>query len=117
MKQFILSGWVALVTALAALAADPIYISDVPVTSPPDPRPVIDATAWVNNSLFDITSINLSGIPLPFETQNTLFFTNTVGGVLRGSPGFRFLNNAGPQRLSMDTWTNNGTISSDSSRS
>ncbi len=115
MKQFLVSGWLIVASALSAPAADPIFINDTPITSPPDDVPAIDATAWLNRSTFDVTTSSGGGLPLPFEAQNNLFFTNTVGGVLRGNPGFRFFHNVGGQRLWMNTWTNNGTISTDSS--
>src|SRR5205085_5950515 len=115
MKQLLIAGWLSLLGILIASAADPIFESDTPVNSPPDDAPAIDAIAWVNTSTFNITTVAGGGLPLPFESQNTLFFTNTVGGVMNGNPGFRFFNNVGPQRLWMDTWTNNGTISTDAS--
>src|SRR5207247_1762069 len=56
-----------------------------------------------------------------FEAQNNLFFTNapstspTSGGYMFGNPGYRFMYNSGSGRHWMDTWTNNGTISTDNS--
>src|SRR5437867_2955931 len=94
MKPLLLSIWFSLYGALM-LSADtsPIFINDAAVFSPPDETPAIDATAWVNRSIFNITTVNGSGLPLPFESQNTLFFTNTAGGVMFGDPGFRWYYN------------------------
>ncbi|MDA1273106.1 MAG: hypothetical protein O2960_03495 [Verrucomicrobia bacterium] len=44
--------------------------------------PQIDATAFANHGDFTVSTI------LPFETQNTRYFTNT--GRMLGNPGFRF---------------------------
>src|SRR5438105_5084884 len=111
MKQLLIAGWLSLVNVLAASAADPIFINDNPVISPPDNAPVINATAWVNRAPFDITILSGFNHPLPFESQNTRFFTNT--STMVGNPGYRFWYNVGPNRLWMDTWTNNGTIATD----
>src|ERR1051326_939970 len=112
MKQLFITGWLSLFSGLGAFAdTAPIFINNTPTTSPPDETPAIDATAWVNHALFDITAVNGSGIPLPYESQNTLFFTNTAPMV--GNPGFRFFYNAGPSRLWMDPWTNSSSISPD----
>jgi hypothetical protein len=94
-------------------ATAPIYINNSPVQSPPDIAPQIDATAFVNRSVFSIGTFSLE--PLPYETLNTLFFTNTGSGVMTGDPGFRFNYAAGNSRLPMDTWVNQGSISVDSS--
>src|SRR5438876_513287 len=103
-KQFLFAAGLSLVSALSAAAADPIFINDAAINSPPDEVPVIDAIAWVNRSTFNVTTFSGFGIPLAFESQHTLFFTNTGGGVMNGDPGFRFYQNNGSQRLWMDTW-------------
>jgi len=112
MKQLLTTGGLSLLTVLAALAADPIYINDVGVNSPPDVAPNIDAFGWLNRQTF-----NISAAALPYETKDTLYFTNTPAGQMFGFPGFRFLNTVGSQHYWMDTWTNNGSISTDSSLS
>src|SRR5436190_1741856 len=113
MKQLLLAAWLGLLTALPLFAdTAPIFINDIPITSPPDDAPAIDATAWVNRAPFSVSAVNGSGIPLPFEAQNCLLFTNTAP--MSCNPGVRFLYNVGPQRLFMDTWTNSSTISTDS---
>src|SRR5438045_3621199 len=114
MKQFLISVWLSLFSVLGAWAADPIFINDSAINSPPDTAPVIDAVAWINRAVFNLITVS-SGIPLAYESQHTLFFTNTAGGVMNGDPGFRFWQNSGSQQhlLWMDTWTNSGHISSD----
>src|SRR5947207_7521351 len=114
MKQFLVSAWLGFLSVMTASAAtSPIFINDSAIVSPPVETPAIDATAWVNRSVFNITAVNGSGVPLPFESQNTLFFTNTPGGVMFGNPGFRWFYNVGTEKLWMDTWTNQGPISAD----
>ncbi len=113
MKQLLISAWLSLSSVLAASAADRIFINDAAIVSPPDQAPVIDAISWLNRGLFSITSPSLLGIPLAYESQHTLFFTNTAGGVMTGDPGFRFFQNVGSRRLWMDTWTNSGPITTD----
>src|SRR6266576_1810876 len=114
MKQFLLQGWFGLLSALAVTAAtSPIFINDSAVNSPPDPTPTIDATAWLNRAIFNVSPLTASSVPVPFESHNTLFFTNTPGGAMFGNPGFRWWNNVGPNRFWMDTWTNQAPISTD----
>ena len=114
MKERFLQGCFGLLSVLTVSAAtSPIFINDATVNSPPDPAPAIDATAWVNRAPFNISAVNGSAIPLPFESQNTLFFTNTPGGAMFGDPGFRWWNNVGPKRFWMDTWTNQAAITTD----
>ena len=66
--------------ALAAPAA--IYENYGEVTVPPQ----IDAIAFANYGDFSVFT------SLPFDFQNTLYFTNR--GTISGSPGFRFANGA-----------------------
>lgn len=118
MKQFLIVGWLSLMSALVAPAATntnavcSLFINNNAINSPPDNAPVINACAWLNAAPF--TNFNVSGtsIPLPFESQNTRFFTND--SYMVGNPGWRFGYNYLGQRLMMDTWTNSGTIISDS---
>ncbi|HXJ61289.1 MAG TPA: hypothetical protein VNU68_31985 [Verrucomicrobiae bacterium] len=107
-----------LVASLAsAPAATNLFISSTPVISPPMVAPQIDARAWVNRALFGVTNFNSFTVPLPYESQGTLFFTNAPApaGTMLGDPGFRFLNNVGGQRLWMDTWENHGVVATDHS--
>jgi hypothetical protein len=99
-------------------ATQPIYINSAPFFSPPAPTPTIDARAWYNRALFDVTPFTL----LPFTSHNTRFFTNSpgtlvngfgAGGVMIGDPGFRFFFNTNGQRLWMDTWENQGVVATD----
>src|SRR6187401_2133375 len=105
--------WVPAFLALTsghAFAASDLYENNGTVVSPPAIAPQIDARVWVNRSIFNIFSTT----GLPYESQNTLFFTNTVSGRMTFDPGVRFVRNvSGGQRLSMDTWINEGRIGTD----
>lgn len=107
----------ALIAAASTLPAAtlPIYINNAPFFSPPQ-QTNINARAWLNRAYFDV----FTPTGLPFESLNTLFFTNvntSVGqfpaGTMILDPGVRFFRNSNGQRLWMDTWINNGTISTD----
>ncbi len=91
----------------------PIYINSAPLIAPPATAPQIDARAWVNQALFEVTSISSFNLPLPFESHNTLIFTNAPLTFMSGDPGFRFFQNTNGQRLWMDSWENQGTITTD----
>lgn len=94
--------------AIAAFAGtQPLYINNSPVMSPPDLAPQIDATAFVNRSKFSISNFFSA---LPYQTLNTLFFTNTSAGMMFGDPGFRFDFFTNNTRLLMDSWVNQGMI-------
>jgi len=68
-------------------------------------NPQIDATAVVNNgTIFTFTS-------LPYDTANTLFYTNSVSGVMQGDVGFRFEFITNSVRLPAANVVNKGTIS------
>jgi hypothetical protein len=100
------------VTALAwgaSAATLPIYINDSPVFGPP--APLIDATIWVNRAPFNVFQT------VPYDSLNTFFFTNGPSGIaMTGDPGFRFWHKIqNGQRTWMDTWVNEGTISTDNS--
>src|SRR6266496_3169422 len=83
-----------LVSVLPGLAGTlPIYINTAPLIAPPATAPQIDARAWVNQALFDVTSQFSFGLPIPFESQNTLSFTNAPLTLMNGDPGFRFFQN------------------------
>jgi hypothetical protein len=62
----------------AAAATSPIYENYGTVTNVPQ----VDATAFANYGYFGVSST------LPWETQNTRYFTNR--GTMQASPGFRF---------------------------
>ncbi len=103
--------------ALAALAAGaglslpaatlPLYENNSPLISPPAIAPRIDARVWINRSTFDIFST------LPYDSLNTSIFTNTSSGQMAFDPGVRFHRNTNGVRYSMDTWVNEGSISTD----
>src|SRR5947209_8597462 len=79
-----------LVVRVAWAATQPIYInsSTVQITAPPQIAPQIDATVFVNQSIFEINDIYFTR--LPYRTFNTHIFTNTSGGFMSGDVGFRF---------------------------
>lgn len=63
---------------LAAAAPATIYVNNSPLFVPPQ----VDATAFLNRSIFDIATTQ------PFRAQNVQFWTNTA--TMRGTPGFLF---------------------------
>ena len=73
---------VLLVAGFGVSAATlPIYINSTPFISPPQ-QTNIDARAWWNRALFNVTP--LTG--LPFESLNTRNFTNAAGAVAFRGP-------------------------------
>jgi hypothetical protein len=86
----------------------PIYVNDRDFNNAVPPQ--IDATAFVNQALF---SVYVS--PLPFQTQNTLYYTNKGSGVMTGYVGFRFdyFNPLTGISYPANTFVNNGTITGD----
>lgn len=79
-KRFGVLGVLVLFSVCRSYAASPIFINFGTLTNVPQ----IDAVSFVNHGLFSVSAI------LPYETQNTLYFTNT--GRMDGSPGFRLEN-------------------------
>lgn len=110
MMQYLIPVVLTLVSLCSLSAATiPIYVNNSPVNSPPDPAPQIDATAFVNRSIFNVNSSFIGTIP--YQTFNTLFFTNTSSGVMSGSPGYRFDYFHDNTRDPMARWVNQGSIS------
>lgn len=110
MNRKILPALLWVLAALGAQAATlPIYVNSTRVVSPPQLAPQIDARAWLNQAFFGIT--NFTGVP--YESQNTLFFTNSPLTIMNADPGYRFFENVGGQRRWMSHWENQGTISTD----
>ena len=72
--------WTLLALGLfeAKAGVSPLFLNFGTLTNAPQ----IDATAFANHGDFTVSSI------LPFESQNTLYYTNT--GRMLGNPGFRF---------------------------
>ena len=99
----------AVFSVSSAWAASPLYENNGPIIAPPATAPNIDARTWVNRSTFSI----FSSTGLPYESQNTLFFTNTASGRMTFDPGVRFFQNVGTKKLSLDTWINEGSIATD----
>ncbi|MFO1487034.1 MAG: hypothetical protein U1F65_01015 [Verrucomicrobiota bacterium] len=91
MKRFFMPGLLVMAFTWVASAQAPFYRNITPFSSPPSPRPQIDAYEFLNTSTFEVTvpaeqtagnQFNL------FSTHSTLNYTNT--GVLTGNPGFDF---------------------------
>src|SRR4051812_17355811 len=109
MNKSVCSALLMLLAALSqAGATTNLYINSSPLTLGMTP-PQIDARAWYNRALFEVASFT-SLQALPFESENTLFFTNapSPAGTMSGDPGFRFFENAGTKRYWMDSWVNRG---------
>jgi hypothetical protein len=99
--------------ALTVTAATvPLYINNSAVNSPPDPAPQIDATAFLNRSIFNVNAPFFGTIP--YQTLNTRFFTNAASGIISGTPGYRFDYFHDSTRDRMSWWVNNGSISAGS---
>ena len=98
MKRLLFSSLLVLtLLPRAGVAADALYLNIGTVSNPQ-----VDAVRFVNKGL-----IQASGA-LPFETLDTLYFTNTVGtfsgsGAMLGTPGFRFNNSS--SLTGMRTWS------------
>ena len=73
MKQLLTTGGLSLLTVMAALAADPLYINALGVNAG-DVPPNIDAIGWLNRATFNIIST------LPYETKDTLYFIHRFNG-------------------------------------
>ena len=81
MKMLRMMGMVSLLGGFTGLAGpSPIYENYGAVTNVPQ----VDAIAFANYGVFSVSSL------LPYETQNTLYFTNR--GFMVGNPGFRLEN-------------------------
>src|SRR4051794_4962492 len=82
MKFHLLSPVLAVAFVANAIAAPtlPLYENFGDISS--NTAPVIDATAFANYGSFSVFTL------LPYDFQNTLFFTNR--GSMSGTPGFRF---------------------------
>jgi len=83
MKRLLLATF-AVALGVAAASAQPaaIYINNAPV-SPTDIPPHIDAVAFLNRSIFDVSTF-----ALPFQAQSVDFWTNN--GAMNGAIGFLF---------------------------
>ena len=87
MQRLLLCGLVSLgLLPFAGSAADAFYINNGIVDTP-----VVDATNFVNNGTFSATTFNSAfDALLPYETSDTLNYTNT--GTMSGVVGFKFDN-------------------------
>jgi hypothetical protein len=85
MKKFlfgILTASLSVAAAVASTNTSPIYINNAPVNFG-DVPPQIDAEAFLNRSIFDVSTTLL-----PFQAQNVLYWTNN--GVMGSPLGFLF---------------------------
>ena len=120
--------WLGIVLALtfgevAQAGTTPHYINTTAVNTTQPPQ--IDATTFENRSLFDFvlgggfsffgnfggSSRSLSfGTPRPYETFNTLNFTNTAAGVIYADPGYIWDHSYAGGRGRMANWVNKGAV-------
>jgi hypothetical protein len=127
MRKFLFAGIVsALSIVCAGAATTPVYINNSPFFAPPALPPQIDATAFANRSIFDVSTASIGFIFIigeqpfafgqnvaPYQMMNTVFVTNGPGAIIRGSPGFRFdfFSSSDNARIALDTFENRGSIS------
>ncbi len=102
MKYKVLAGVAGLLLACSAVAqSGATYRNDAFIIVPPLIAPNIDAGTFINNGQFVINFTNDLFIVLgretelgvqadPYETQNTLNFTNLAGAFMSCNTGFRF---------------------------
>ncbi|HXG46172.1 MAG TPA: hypothetical protein VNO52_00985 [Methylomirabilota bacterium] len=112
MKRLVILAGAALWGAAVSAATLPIYTQSTPVFFG-DLPPRVDATAFVNDSIFQVDAFQAGLSELPFETFNTRFFTNTPSGEMEAYPGFRFDYKTGTTRRPMSWWVNRGSIVGD----
>jgi hypothetical protein len=75
---------IMVVTVLASLAGVPAATLPLYQNNATVDNPQIDATAVENNGTITTTTT------LPYDTANTLFYTNNASGLMIGNVGFRF---------------------------
>ena len=80
LRRFVLVGALAGGASLTLRASTPLFENFGTLTNVPQ----LDTTAFANYGDFNVNTL------IPYETQNTLYFTNT--GRMIGNPGFRFEN-------------------------
>jgi hypothetical protein len=122
MKCNLLVGLTGLVIAGSALAqTTATYRNDGYVIVPPLIAPNIDAGTFINNGQFIINFTNAgftfpsfteNGVqPIPYETQNTMNFTNLAGAFMSCNVGFRFeFSPPAAPRQRTGSFVNAGTI-------
>ena len=143
LKRKTIAGLLAAVMGASAIGQT-IYENDGLVLAPPAFPPQIDANTFINNGKFIINFTNtfnasvfglflIEGFgnlsftstntfilslpesgPQPYETQNTLNFTNKAGKFMSGNSGFRFdyVNGQSGLRSKAANFNNAGTINS-----
>jgi hypothetical protein len=77
-KRVFLTGVALLASLEFGAAVTPLYVNEGTLTEVPQ----VDAQVFVNHGFFSVSS------PLPYQTQNTLIYTNT--GTMISPPGFDF---------------------------
>jgi hypothetical protein len=88
----------------------PLYINSTPVNVfPPQVAPQVDATGFLNLSIFNINTFDSE---VPYQMLNNVYFTNRGSGQISGYPGFRWDFYTNGTRRPMDTWFNQGIIQS-----
>lgn len=80
LRRFVLVGALVSSAGLTLYAATPLFENFGTLTNVPQ----IDTAVFANYGDFNVNTL------IPYETQNTLYFTNT--GRMIGNPGFRFEN-------------------------
>jgi hypothetical protein len=110
MKSALLAPLLSAFGVASLLAAtDPVRIISTPVDFVDTP-PTIDATVWINETVFNILNDRASTNRLPYRSQNTVAFTNIAGGQMFGVPGFHFVTDQKGKKTPMRAWANEGTI-------
>lgn len=106
MRNIFTSAIVSVLIALNAAAA-PVahYINFAPLQFVTPPQ--IDAISFENRSLFDINNFDNR---FPYETFDTLHFTNTASGTMSASQGFLFDHSFSGGRTPLTDWVNRGLI-------
>ena len=108
MKRFPILSVLAVLVTLSSSPTALGYINNGAVTI----APVIDDVSFVNNGLFQIST------ELPFETQNTLYFTNSGtilansffgGSSANGGVRFEYIDGA-TGYLGCSSWKNAGNL-------
>jgi len=108
MKRLLLLGLLGMsLLPCASRAADPSYVNLGTVNTPQ-----VDAVIFVNKGLFQASTM------MPYETWNTLHYTNAVGtysgsGTMSGRPGFRFSTTSsltGNRTMASSFYNDNGAV-------
>ena len=80
---FLLSLWACGAALPGTAATIPLYINSAPVFAPPAVAPQVDATAFLNLSIFNVSP---QSVDVPYQMNNNVYFTNRGSGQISGSP-------------------------------